>query len=356
MEIVTPALLLDLAAARRNIAKMGERMRAMPSELRPHIKAHKSPELARLQVEAGAIGISAATVWEAIVMARAGLNGIFVVNTVAGCQKIAALASLAGETDVMVAVDDSINAAALAAAARAAGSKLGVLIELDTGMDRGGVDTTDQAVALAHQTAELEDLRLSGITGYEGHCSLIPERELRHERQETAIRFLVEAAEAIRAAGLPCPIVAAGGTATWDWTASYPGVTESQAGSYVVMDNFHGAMVADFEHALTVLATVISRGPGRVIVDVGNKSIGAPALSTIVGHDLPNFRFDEEHGIFEATGSETLRVGDVVELVPGYAAATVNLYDAYHVIEEDHVVDIWPVIPRGPGHSGLLRR
>src|SRR5581483_3961580 len=354
-EVVTPALLLDLPAARRNIEKMGERMRGLSADLRPHVKVHKSPELARMQVEAGAIGISTATVWEAIAMVRSGLDGVFAVNTVAGPDKLAALAELAREADVMVAVDDAENAAEIAAAARSAGSTLGVLIEVDTGMDRAGVDTVDQAVALAGRIAELDTVRMAGVTGYEGHCSLTPERELRHERQQKAMSFLVETADAIRAAGLPCPIVSAGGTATWYWTAAYPGVTESQAGSYVVMDNFHGAMVGDFEHAMTVLATVISRPPDRVIVDAGSKSMGAPALATIVGHELPSFRFDEEHGIFEATPEAGLRVGDVVELVPGYAPATVNWYDAYHVVDDDEVVDIWPVVPRGPGHGGLIR-
>ena len=354
-EVVTPALLLDLPAARRNIEKMGERMRGLPAGLRPHIKVHKSPELARMQVDAGAIGVSTATVWEAMVMVRSGLDGVFVVNTVAGPDKLAALAELAREADVMVAVDDAANAAEIAAAARAAGSTLGVLVELDTGMDRAGVDSAEAARGLAERVAELDGLRLRGLTGYEGHCSLTPERELRHERQRTAMSFLVETAETLRAAGLASPIVSAGGTATWEWTASYPGVTESQAGSYVLMDNFHGTMVGDFEHAATVLTTVISRPPNRVIVDAGNKSMGAPALATIIGHDLPSFRFDEEHGIFEATPGAGLRVGDVVELVPGYAPGTVNWYDAYHVIDDDEVVDIWPVVPRGPGHGGLIR-
>jgi D-serine deaminase-like pyridoxal phosphate-dependent protein len=354
-ELVTPALLLDLSAARRNIDKMAGRMRALPAALRPHVKVHKSPELARMQVEAGAIGVSTATVWEAIVMVRSGLDGVFVANTVAGAKKLAALAEIARDADMMVAVDDLENAAEIAAAARTAGSTVGVLVELDTGMDRAGVDTTYDAVALASRVAELDGVRLLGLTGYEGHCSLTPERELRHEREQTAMRFLVDTAEALRAAGLSCPIVSAGGTATWDWTASFPGVTESQAGSYVVMDNFHGAMVGDFEHAVTVLATVISRPPDRVIVDAGSKSIGTPTLASIVGHDLPSFRFDEEHGIFAASPEGGLRVGDVVELVPGYAPGTVNWYDAYHVVEDDCVVDIWPVIPRGPGHSGLLR-
>lgn len=355
LDVITPALLLDLPAARRNITKMADRVRAMPAELRPHIKVHKNPQLARMQMDAGAIGVSTATVWEAIVMVRSGIDAVAVINTIAGREKLAALAELARDAEVMVAVDDARNAADIAAAARSAGSTVGILIEVDTGMDRAGVDTPGQAVELARQVSAQEGLRLLGVTGYEGHCSLTPEHELRHQRQQTAMHFLVEVADAILAEGLPCPIVSAGGTATWDWTATYPRITEIQAGSYVLMDDFHGAMVGDFEPALTVLTTVISRPPDRVILDAGNKSMGAPALAKIRGHDLPVLRFDEEHGIFVAAPGAGLHVGDVVELLPGYAPGTVNWYDAYHVVEDDRVVDIWPVVPRGPGHGGLLR-
>jgi D-serine deaminase-like pyridoxal phosphate-dependent protein len=353
-DVVTPALLLDLPVARRNIAKMADRLKTMPAKLRPHIKVHKSPELARMQVEAGAIGLSTATVWEAIVLVRSGLDSIFIVNTIAGREKLGALAELARDADVMVAVDDATNAADIAAAARAAKSTVGVLIEVDTGMDRAGVDTPEQALELARKVAALDGVRLLGVTGYEGHCSLTPERELRSTRQRAAMSVLVQAADRLKSAGFPSPIVSAGGTATWDWTATTPGVSEIQAGSYAVMDNFHAPMAGDFEKAITVLTTVISRPPNRVILDAGNKSLGAPALSTIRGHDLEALRFDEEHGIFVADAGYPLHVGDVVELVPGYAPGTVNWYDAYHVVEGDRVIDIWPVIPRGPGHGGLI--
>src|SRR5712692_10862593 len=148
-DMVTPALLLDLAAARRNIRKMTDRLTGMPAKIRPHIKVHKSPDLARMQVEAGAIGISTATVWEAVVMVRSGLDGIFIVNTVAGREKLAAIAGIARDANVMLAVDDADNAAEVAKAATAAGSTVGVLIEVDTGMDRAGVDTEAEAVELA---------------------------------------------------------------------------------------------------------------------------------------------------------------------------------------------------------------
>lgn len=353
-DLITPALVLDLPAARRNIAKMADRLKTMPAKLRPHIKVHKSPELARMQVDAGAIGISTATVWEAIVMVRSGLDSIFVVNTVAGRHKLVALAAIARDAEVMVAVDNAQNVADIADAAKAAGSTIGVLIEVDTGMDRAGVDTARQAVELARRITRLEGVKLLGVTGYEGHCSLTPDRDLRAQKQQAAMHMLIDAAETIRAAGFSVPIVSAGGTATWDWTANARGVTEIQAGSYAVMDNFHSPMAGDFEKALTVFATVISRPPDRVIVDAGNKSLGAPALTTMRGHDLSAMRFDEEHGIFVADARYPLKVGDVVELVPGYAPGTVNWYDAYYVVDGDRVVDVWPVIPRGPGHGGLI--
>ena len=352
-ELVTPALVLDLPAARRNIERMADALRPLPAAIRPHIKVHKSPELARLQVEAGAIGLSTATVWEASVLARFGLDHLFVVNTVVGAEKVRVLAELARERDVIVAVDDPANAAQLAAAAGVAGSELGVCIEIDTGMDRCGVDDAAAALALARRIVGMPGLRLVGITGYEGHCSLTEDRERRHALQREAMALFVGVADRLEADGIPVPIRSAGGTATWDWTAAYPGVTEIQAGSYVVMDQFHARMVGGFEHALTVAATVISRPRGRVIIDAGSKSIGDGELSRIIGHDEPVVRFDEEHGVF-AAGAAPPRLGEVVAVVPGYAPSTVNWFDAYHVIDGDGmVVDIWPVIPRGPGHHGL---
>jgi D-serine deaminase-like pyridoxal phosphate-dependent protein len=333
---------------------MAERIQELPAEIRPHIKVHKSPELARLQVEAGAIGVSVATVWEAIVMVRSGLDHVFVVNTIVGDQKVRALAELALEADVMVAVDDVTNAEQLDAAARAAGSVLGVFVEVDTGMDRCGVDTPEQGLDLARHVQRLSGLRLAGVTGYEGHCALTVDHDQRLAKERSAMAFLIEIAELLEQQGIPCPMRSAGGTATWDWTAAYPGVTEIQAGSYVAMDNFHGRMVGGFEHSLTVQATVISRRPERVIVDAGAKSMGAGDLATIVGHPLQSFRFDEEHGIFAAPQGSSLALGDVVALVPGYSPSTVNWYDAYYVVEDEVVVDVWPVIPRGPGHHGLI--
>src|SRR5580693_10547432 len=255
-ELITPALVLDVDAAQRNIDAMAAGLRELGATIRPHYKTHKSPDLAWRQVRAGAGGLSMATVWEAVVLADTGLDDLFVVNTVSHPEKIALLASLAEGHRILVAVDESSNAAALSAAAVRAGSVLGVMVEVDTGMDRCGVDTPQAALDLARQVTDLPGLRFEGITGYEGHCSLTIDDELRLQRQREAMTFFTGVADLLEADGIPCPIRSAGGIATWQWTAAFPGITEIQAGTYVVMDNYHGQMVPGFEHSLTVQASV----------------------------------------------------------------------------------------------------
>ncbi len=150
-DVPTPALLLDLDAVKRNIARMAGALRDLNTAIRPHIKVHKSLELARLQFDAGAAGFSTATVWEAVALAWGGLDDLFVVNTVADPTKMRVLAELARNRRVLVAVDDAADAAEISRAARVAGSQIGVLIEVDTGMDRAGVDTIEEALALAKE-------------------------------------------------------------------------------------------------------------------------------------------------------------------------------------------------------------
>jgi len=355
-DVPTPALLLDLAAAERNITRMATALQTMPAEIRPHIKLHKSAELAARQVAAGAIGLSTATVWEAVALAWAGLDNLFVVNTIAHPAKIRVLAELARGRHVLVAVDDAGNAAELAAAAAAAGSELSVLIEVDTGMDRAGVDAEEDAIALAKQVADLDHLRLEGITGYEGHCSLEFDPDVLVVKHRAPMDMLFQIAERMESLGIPCPVRSAGGTVTWKLTAERPGITEIQAGTYVLMDNFHGRRVTGgFEYALTVAATVISRPANRLILDAGNKSIGVGGGPSLVGSELEAFRFDEEHGIFVAGPDVDVPVGAWMRLIPGYAPGTVNMYDNYYVVADDEVVDVWPVFPRGPGHNGLTQ-
>jgi len=355
-EITTPALVLDLPVARRNIATMAERMGQCSSVLRPHIKAHKSPDLAAIQAESGVAGWSVATVWEAVTMAAAGFDGIFVVNTIVGRPQMEVLAELSRDRDVSVAVDDLLNAQALSSLAVEKGSRIGVLLEVDTGMDRAGVDTAQEALELSRAIVHLPGLEFEGLTGYEGQCSGVVDPEERRRKHQAAMGTFASVADELVSEGIPIGIRSAGGTTTWEWTASYPGITEIQAGTYVVMDNFHGRMVPDFEKALTVATTVISRRPDRVVVDAGNKTVAVSHLATVRGfEDLPFVRFDEEHGVF-GTGHDPPPLGARLEIVPGYAPSTVNAFDAFHVVEGGVVIDIWPVVPRGPGHHGLAGR
>jgi D-serine deaminase-like pyridoxal phosphate-dependent protein len=355
-ELVTPALILDLDVARRNIQFMAERLGSLKAKLRPHVKVQKSPELARLQIEAGAIGVCTATVWEAMVMSRSGIEDVLIANQVGGKEKIKALAGAARRGRLSVAVDDVRNASDLSQAVCAAGSQLDVLIEVDVGMGRGGVRSPEEAVTLAQHLSHLPGLRLRGVQGYEGHCMLEPDRAVRIAKARAAIDYLGIVIDRLAHAGFACEVVSAGGTGTYDITGANPRVTEIQAGSYVFMDNFHGNLVPGFSRALTVLGTVVIHHGNTIVLDSGRKSVGIDfVLPTMV--DYPHYQaryFAEEHALFDLDDRCPLKYGDTVELTPGYAPTTVNLYDAYHVVENGVVVDIWPIIPRGPGHVGML--
>jgi D-serine deaminase-like pyridoxal phosphate-dependent protein len=185
--------------------------------------------------------------------------------------------------------------------------------------------------------------------------------EARHAKQAAAMRYFVEVADLLEANGVPCPILSAAGTATAFWTGSDPRITELQLGSYAAMDDFHFLMEPSFKKATSAVVTVISRRKDRVVLNLGKKTFGAadvgniPAYPRIVGFEhLRPYRFDEEHATYDADSSCPLKVGDVVGFHLGYTPFAVNYFDAYHVIEDDRVVDIWPIMPRGPLHGGLL--
>ncbi len=355
-ELVTPALILDLDIARRNISTMTEKLSHLHAKLRPHVKVQKCTELALMQVEAGAIGVCTATVWEAITMSRAGIKDVLIANEVVGKEKIKALASATKEGYLTVAVDDKSNIDDIAEAVQTAGNALDVLIEIDVGMGRGGVRSIDEAVELARHIASVKGLRLRGVQGYEGHCMLEPDIDVRISKAKAAMQYVKEIVDRLRREGFSCEVVSAGGTGTYNITGANPMVTEIQAGSYVFMDNFHGNLVPGFERALTVLGTVVSKHGQTLVFDCGRKSISIDyVLPTML--DYPFYQahsFAEEHALFDVDERCHLKLGDTMEFIPGYAPTTVNLYDVYHVVAGGVVVDVWPIIPRGPGHGGLL--
>jgi D-serine deaminase-like pyridoxal phosphate-dependent protein len=352
-DLTTPALLLDLDILKANLERMAIGMRDVDTTLRAHVKVHKSPHIARLEVEYGAIGVGCATVWEAIVMVRAGIDDVFVINEVVGTEKTRALALLAREAAVKVAVDDTVQVDELSRAAVAAGSTIGVLIDVDEGMHRCGVSSAEEASPLARRIADAPGLKFEGLTGYEGHCSLEFDETKRHAMAGEAMGLLTSIAARLADEGLPCRIVSAAGTGTWEVTSRYPGVTEIQPGSYATMDGHHRGLDPRFGWAVTVLSTVISRRPDRIVLDTGSKTVGA-SHGLLKDWDLEKFRFDEEHSIFLADDSCPLKVGDTVEILCNYTPFAIGYFEAYHVIEEGRVADIWPVLPRGPESRWLL--
>ena len=360
-DVVTPALVVDRDILRSNLEYMQSRLPGLHARLRGHVKNHKSPHIARMQLEHGAFGLCAATVWEAIVMVRAGADDVLIANQLVVPQKRRAAALLAREANVIVNVDDAGDAEALSDAAVAAGTTIGVLVEVDTGMHRSGVDSPEEALAVARRIQSLPGLRMDGLSGYEGHCSMEMDTEKRHGKQAAAMRYFVEVADLLEDNGVPCPILSAAGTATAFWTGANPRITELQLGSYAAMDDYHFLMEPSFKKATSAVVTVISRRKDRVVLNLGKKTFGAadvgniPAYPRIVGQEqLVPYRFDEEHATYDADASCTLKVGDVVGFHLGYTPFAVNYFDAYHVIENDKVVDIWPIMPRGPLHGGLL--
>lgn len=354
--LLTPSLLLDLDALQHNIAVVAERLRGQAA-LRPHVKSHKCAEIAHLQVEAGGvIGFTVATLWEALALHRAGLDNFLIANQIVGAEKRRHLAQAACDMNLLVAVDAVENAVQLSAAAREAGSEIGVLVEVDTGMNRCGVRSLEEAQRVAEEVDALPGLRLHGLTGYEGHCVLEPNRETRTAKAHSAMERLVGIAESLRAADLPIEIVSAGGTGTWDITGAISGVTEVQLGSYVFLDATRGAYLHGLEYGLTVLASVVSRQGDTLVLDAGRKTLSPEfTLPRLVGYPEEQIRARgpaEEHLICDVTPVCPLKVGDVVEVVPGYAPLTVNLHEVYHVVQGGVVVAIWPILARGSGRGG----
>jgi D-serine deaminase-like pyridoxal phosphate-dependent protein len=351
-DVSTPALLLDLDKAKRNIATMAAKFRELPADLRPHFKAHKSPQLARLQIEAGAIGVSCATVWEAIVTAEAGIVDVLITSQLVQPDKVRAAAELARSHRLTVAVDDVRNVEQLSRAAVEAGAELELLIELDVGMGRCGVRSRAEALPLAERIRELPGLKLRGLQAYEGHCMLEPDPDQRIADAQTANRQAIDAFDFLAELGHPVEVISAGGTGTYHITGANPRIHEVQAGSYTLMDAMHGALVpGGFEVAMTVAGTVISRQGHTVVLDCGRKSVGIDYVTPpLVSHPDGRVRYyAEEHCIVDFPGPPSLDLGDVAEVMGGYGPTTVNLHDVFHVVEDGVVTDIWPVTPRGPG-------
>ena len=354
-DLPTPALLLDLAALEANIAAMAAWTQAHGVAIRPHAKVHKSPEIARRQLAAGAIGLTAATVYEAEAMLAAAPPELLIANEIVDPDHLRRLPGLAARTALIVAVDDGRNARQLSAAAATAGVQIGVLADVDVGMGRCGTRSVQAAVALADEVARLPGLTLRGVMGYEGHVVLEPDPQVRAARAAAAMDQLASVAGAISDAGHEVAIVSAGGTNTHDMTGLHPVVTELQAGTYAVMDAGYAPLATRFTPVLSVAARVVSHQGGTVVLNCGTKSIAVEVSPPSVPAAAGTVReVHEEHMLVDAADGWVPEPGELVRVSVGYAGGTINLHDGYYVLDGDQVVDVWPVVARGAGRAPAL--
>lgn len=339
-QIRTPALLLDMHVMEGNLKKMAAFFAEGPTRLRPHYKNHKCVALARRQLDCGAIGITCATLGEAEALVQGGIQGILLANELAGAVKIERFAQLSRETDLIVAVDNERTIAALAAASARTKVQLSIVVEVDTGMGRCGIPPGEPALALA-QLACGQGLRFRGLIGYEGHCIRMPPEPTKANAARQAMDKLVSTANLIRSRGFSVEIVSAGGTGTYSISGRFPGVTEIQAGSYLLMDTDYQTVCRDFNLALSVLGTVISRaGNERMVLDIGLKEIsserGLPVLKNMDGARLR--KLNAEHAIVDILDPNLpVQVGDQLELWAHYSDATVNLHRQMFGIRDGQV-------------------
>ena len=349
-DLDTPTLLLDAGAMQRSLDRMAAFFADRPAKLRPHFKNHKCVTLARRQVDAGStVGITCAKLGEAEVLADHGFSNLLVANQVVGGRKIDRLVALAGRIErLAAAVDDVSNINAIAAAARAVGATVGLLVEVDIGMGRCGVPPGEPTLELARhitEQAQVGGVRFDGIQAYEGHLVYHDDSEQKHQAVRDSMGLAVTSRRLVEADGIACGVISGGSTATHPVTGTMDGVDEIQAGTYPTMDWRYHELAPIFEIAMSVLVRVIStHADGSAAVDIGVKGAGSEfGVPKLMGHDdaeIPMFRA-EEHCVIK--NGPRLRVGDAVRIIPSHACTTCNLYREFVVHEDGKVVDVWPI-------------
>jgi len=348
-KLETPALLVDLPAMERNLATMARFFRDRPAKLRPHFKNHRALALAERQMAAGATGLTCARLWQAEILVRHGINSVLVANEIAGQEMIRRYVELSRNAPVIVAVDNSHTVDEMAHIAGADRGLLNVVVDIDLGLNRCGVPPGQAALDLAHHVVT-RGLKLRGLMGYEGHLQPLPPGAAKERSVTAAMEALADSRRRLEAAGLPVEIVTCGGTGDFAIAGPYPGVTEVQAGSYLLMDTWYAPAAPQFEVTLTVLATVISKTPGkRLVVDAGVKAIsGERGLPAVKGQ--PRLRvkaLHAEHAPIEIIeGDVPIEVGDTLELMVHYHDGTINLHERMFGVRDGKIEEILTIEQR----------
>jgi D-serine deaminase-like pyridoxal phosphate-dependent protein len=353
LDLDTPILCIDLERMESNIQRMADFCRQHGVQWRPHQKCHKTPAVAMRQLAAGAIGVTCAKVSEAEVMAAGGVRDILIANMIVGERKIERVASLCRWAEPIVACDHFAQVEPLAATCRRHGVTVRVLIEVNIGLDRVGTRPGTDTLHLAQAIDQLQGVKLAGVMGYEGHLLTVAEPHEKRRQIEKSIGTLVGCRDLLVKSGVPCEIVSAGGTGSYQITATLPGVTELQAGGGIFMDPFYRdkCHVEGLDFALTVLATVVSRPTlDRAVLDSGRKTLNPDVgMPLVVGHsDAVVKRLSAEHCELNlGPKSQDLKLGDKVELVVGYGDFTTVLHDEFYGFRGDRLEVVWPILGRG---------
>lgn len=354
----TPCLVLDLDVLETNIDAMATYAREAGVALRPHAKCHKSSNLARRQIAAGAVGVCCATIGEAEVLGWSGIDDILITSPVATKAKLARFQMLASKVNTLaVVVDNPDNADELATLAIANGQTFDVVVDIDPGMRRTGVDLVD-AVAFASRVASLDGLHYRGVQFYAGHLQHIDDYADRQQQALCALDGLKRVVAELDVQGLAPDLITGSGTGTFDIDVGAEIFTELQVGSYVFMDSQyrqvrHEGARPSFEQSLLVQAAVCSMNfEGFATVDAGLKHFSLDAgLPEIVGMGRGKGRFaflGDEHGRVTSPPSDTpLALGERVEFVPPHCDPTINLYNHFHCFRGDILAEIWPIDARG---------
>jgi len=357
-DIPTPALLLDLDRFEANVTRMAGHLRERGKAFRPHAKTHKCPEIARRLVAAGAVGACTARLSEADVFADHGIPGLLVTTAVIGAPKIARAVELARRApDTIFVVEAEQNVRELSeAAGRVPGVTLNLAVDLYFG--RTGITPGAPASDLARFIAKQPRVRFAGLQSYDGAAAHTAPFDARRVRTRGSMKQAVETRRLIEREGIECPMVTGGSTGTYRIDSEIEGVTEIQPGSFVFMDAEYagiggpdGAEYRDFDQALTVVTTVVSRRPGVAIVDGGYKAFATDRPFTPVPVDLPGVAYawaGDEHGRLDLSKAERdVRVGDRIEFVPPHCDPTVNLYDVIYALRGHVIEGVWPIAARG---------
>ena len=350
-EIPTPALLVDLDIMEANIAKMAGHLRAAGKGFRPHAKTHKTPEIARACVAAGAVGTCTAKLSEAEAMASAGLHGLLITTAMIGDWRIRRAVALgARNSDTIFSADDSGNLRALNEAAAAAGVTLNIAIDLLVGA-RTGVEPGAAAVALAEQIDRASHLRLSGIQAFAGPCAHTEGFEARRKATVEWMGRAVETRRMIAAKGIACDWLSGGSTGTYNIDSTIEGVTEVQPGSFLFMDVDYARIHTDFGFSLTVLSTVYSKPSKAVaIIDAGFKAFSTdrPFGPLLKGGEAPYSWAGDEHGRLDlAKATLSIELGDRLEFFVPHCDPTVNLYNEIYATRGEMVEAVWKIAARG---------